>query len=155
IKASHQALIPLDVPKNRIYYLRKSAIFTAVASLFFWQWQLSSLAVGTSCASGNSITGTKFVRDLKYLAKEAAESLAKHKALELEIECLLRAVNVGNKMHKAFPLPVIEFPLAEEVPTTNEESCHCQKKREATAVKIALLSKSRRNCQSKSNDSYA
>nr|GEX95401.1 hypothetical protein [Tanacetum cinerariifolium] len=56
---------------------------------------------------------------------------------------------VGNKMHKAFPLPVIEFPLAEEVPTASEESCHCQKKREATGVKIALLLKSRRNCQSK------
>nr|GEV78804.1 putative ribonuclease H-like domain-containing protein [Tanacetum cinerariifolium] len=41
-----------------------------------------------------------------------------------------------NKMHKAFPLPV---PLIEEVPTASEESCHCQKKREATAVKIALL----------------
>nr|GEV55500.1 hypothetical protein [Tanacetum cinerariifolium] len=50
---------------------------------------------------------------------------------------------------------VIEFPLAEEVPTASEESCHCQKKREATAVKISLLSKSRRNCQSKSNDCYA
>nr|GEZ38040.1 hypothetical protein [Tanacetum cinerariifolium] len=56
---------------------------------------------------------------------------------------------VGNKMHKAFSLPVIEFPLAEEVPTASEESCHCQKKREATAVKIALLLKSRRNCPSK------
>nr|GEY39676.1 hypothetical protein [Tanacetum cinerariifolium] len=61
---------------------------------------------------------------------------------------------VENKMHKAFPLPVIEFPLLEEVPTANEESFHCQKKREATAIKIALLLKSRRNCQSKSNDSY-
>nr|GEY75183.1 putative reverse transcriptase domain-containing protein [Tanacetum cinerariifolium] len=60
-----------------------------------------------------------------------------------------------NKMHKAFPLPVIEFPLPEEVPTASEESSHCQKKREATAVKIALLLKSRRNCQSKSDDSYA
>nr|GEW96826.1 hypothetical protein [Tanacetum cinerariifolium] len=58
-------------------------------------------------------------------------------------------------MHKAFPLPVIEFPLPEEVSTASEESYHCQKKREATAVKIALLLKSRRNCQSKSNDSYA
>nr|GEY30676.1 hypothetical protein [Tanacetum cinerariifolium] len=56
---------------------------------------------------------------------------------------------VGNKMHKAFPLPVIEFLLAKEVPTASEESCHCQKKREAIAVKIALLLKSRRNCQSK------
>nr|GEU92821.1 ribonuclease H-like domain-containing protein [Tanacetum cinerariifolium] len=46
---------------------------------------------------------------------------------------------VGNKMHKAFPLPVIEFPLAEEVPTVSEESSHCQKKRDATAKRIALL----------------
>nr|GEX39386.1 hypothetical protein [Tanacetum cinerariifolium] len=29
-----------------------------LASLFFWSWQLSSLAVGTSSASGNSITGS-------------------------------------------------------------------------------------------------
>ncbi|GJY55666.1 hypothetical protein Tco_0454781 [Tanacetum coccineum] len=35
----------------------------------------------------------EFVRDFKSLAKEADESLAKHKALELEIERLLRAVN--------------------------------------------------------------
>nr|GEV69056.1 hypothetical protein [Tanacetum cinerariifolium] len=28
---------------------------------------------------------------------------------------------VGNKMHKAFPLPVIEFPLAEQLPTASEE----------------------------------
>nr|GEU51889.1 retrovirus-related Pol polyprotein from transposon TNT 1-94 [Tanacetum cinerariifolium] len=35
---------------------------------------------------------TKFVRDFKSLAKEADESLAKHKTLELEIEHLLRAV---------------------------------------------------------------
>nr|GEX12154.1 reverse transcriptase domain, reverse transcriptase zinc-binding domain protein [Tanacetum cinerariifolium] len=34
---------------------------------------------------------------------------------------------------------VIEFPLAEEVPTASEESCHCQKKREATTKRIALL----------------
>ncbi|GJU38678.1 hypothetical protein Tco_1191635 [Tanacetum coccineum] len=34
----------------------------------------------------------KFVRDFKSLAKEADESLAKHKALEYEIEHLLRAV---------------------------------------------------------------
>nr|GEW61467.1 retrovirus-related Pol polyprotein from transposon TNT 1-94 [Tanacetum cinerariifolium] len=49
----------------------------------------------------------------------------------------------------------MEFPLPEEVPTASEESSHCQKKRDATAVKIALLLKSRRNCQSKSYDSFA
>nr|GEZ04255.1 hypothetical protein [Tanacetum cinerariifolium] len=55
------------------------------------------------------------------------------------------------KIYKIASIPrqqVIEFPLAEEVPTASEESFHCQKKREATAVKIALLLKSRRNCQS-------
>nr|GEX61065.1 hypothetical protein [Tanacetum cinerariifolium] len=46
---------------------------------------------------------------------------------------------VGNKMHKAFSLPAIKFPLAEEVPTASVEGCHCQKKSEATARKIALL----------------
>nr|GEX46223.1 hypothetical protein [Tanacetum cinerariifolium] len=60
-----------------------------------------------------------------------------------------------NKMHKAFPLPVMVFPLPEEVPTTSEESSHCQKKKDATAEKIALLLKSSSNCQSKSYDSYA
>nr|GEU81991.1 hypothetical protein [Tanacetum cinerariifolium] len=40
---------------------------------------------------------------------------------------------------------VIEFLLPEEVPTASEESSLYQKKRDATAVKIALLLKSRRN----------
>nr|GEV62717.1 hypothetical protein [Tanacetum cinerariifolium] len=38
----------------------------------------------------------KFVRDFKSLAKVADESLAKHKALELEIERLLRAVAMSS-----------------------------------------------------------
>nr|GEV14744.1 hypothetical protein [Tanacetum cinerariifolium] len=58
-------------------------------------------------------------------------------------------------MHKAFPLPVIEFPLPGEVPTASEESSHYQKKRDDTAHKIALLLKSSGNCQSKSYESYA
>nr|GEZ86959.1 hypothetical protein [Tanacetum cinerariifolium] len=44
-------------------------------------------------------------------------------------------------MHKAFPLPVMEFPLTEEVPTASEESSHCQKKRDHTAVKIRTATK--------------
>nr|GEW25402.1 putative reverse transcriptase domain-containing protein [Tanacetum cinerariifolium] len=35
-----------------------SAIYSGVASLFFSQWELSSLVVGTSSGSGNSITGS-------------------------------------------------------------------------------------------------
>nr|GFA94096.1 hypothetical protein [Tanacetum cinerariifolium] len=49
-------------------------------------------------------------------------------------------------MHKAFPLPVMEFPLPGEVPTASEESSYCQKKRDDTAHKIALLLKSSSNC---------
>nr|GEV53291.1 hypothetical protein [Tanacetum cinerariifolium] len=63
--------------------------------------------------------------------------------------CKLQGRIVENKMHKAFPLPVIEFPLPGEVPTTSEESSHCQKKRDAS------VEKSSSNCQSKSYDSYA
>nr|GEX53809.1 ribonuclease H-like domain-containing protein [Tanacetum cinerariifolium] len=44
-------------------------------------------------------------------------------------------------MHKAFPLPVMEFLLPGEVPTASEESSHCQKKRDATAVKIRTATK--------------
>nr|GEY34797.1 hypothetical protein [Tanacetum cinerariifolium] len=40
---------------------------------------------------------TKFVEDFKSLAKEADDSLAKHKALELEIEGLLKAVKLENE----------------------------------------------------------
>nr|GEY20241.1 hypothetical protein [Tanacetum cinerariifolium] len=53
----------------------------------------------------------------------------------------LYAYSVGNKIHKAFPLPVMEFPLPKEVPTASEESSHCQIKRDATAVKIRTATK--------------
>ncbi|GJU33165.1 hypothetical protein Tco_1176754 [Tanacetum coccineum] len=43
-------------------------------------------------SDGSAEEAAKFVRDFKSLTKEAAESLAKHKALEFEIERLLREV---------------------------------------------------------------
>nr|GEU37031.1 retrovirus-related Pol polyprotein from transposon TNT 1-94 [Tanacetum cinerariifolium] len=48
----------------------------------------------------NHLSGeaAKFVRDFKSLAKEADESLAKHKTLELEFEHLLRAVVIQDIM---------------------------------------------------------
>nr|GFB33837.1 hypothetical protein [Tanacetum cinerariifolium] len=57
-------------------------------------------------------------------------------------------------MHKVFLLPAIKFPLPEELPTASEDDSYYQKKRDATAKKIALLSKTRRNCQSKKDVSY-
>nr|GFA21633.1 hypothetical protein [Tanacetum cinerariifolium] len=57
-------------------------------------------------------------------------------------------------MHKAFLLPVIEFPLAEELPTASKERCHCQKKSKPTARKIALLSKVKKKLSVKDSLSY-
>nr|GEY08893.1 ribonuclease H-like domain-containing protein [Tanacetum cinerariifolium] len=106
----------------------------------------------------NFYIGKEFAN--KDLAKESIRAYAVEKTRNLDFKkvkgyCVVWMVHyVGNKMHKAFPLPGIEFLLEEEVSTASEEGCHCQKKREATAREIALLSKSRRNCQSKSNDSF-
>nr|GEW55184.1 hypothetical protein [Tanacetum cinerariifolium] len=52
-----------------------SAIFTAVASLFFWQWELSSLAVGTSSSSGNFITGSGKALCILFPTQESVEGL--------------------------------------------------------------------------------
>nr|GEU99393.1 hypothetical protein [Tanacetum cinerariifolium] len=50
---------------------------------------------------------------------------------------------VRNKMHKAFPLPVMEFPLpVKKVPTA-------RRKEMPLLLRFALLLKSRSNCQSK------
>ncbi|GJZ44012.1 hypothetical protein Tco_0591267 [Tanacetum coccineum] len=59
----------------------------------------------------------KFVQDFKSLVKEANESLAKHKTLELEIEHLLRAVGLPkiNEKH-ALSKPV----TSNSVPTPQE-----------------------------------
>nr|GEY95262.1 hypothetical protein [Tanacetum cinerariifolium] len=47
---------------------------------------------------------------------------------------------VGNKMHKPFPLPVIEFPLpVKKVPIAEEKQCHCCEDCTATKVKKKLI----------------
>nr|GEV05680.1 hypothetical protein [Tanacetum cinerariifolium] len=65
------------------------------------------------------------------------ESLKKLKSSEEVIEEAKRIV--GNKMHKAFPLLTIKFPLPEQLPTASEVGSHWLKKSEATARKISLL----------------
>nr|GEX24690.1 hypothetical protein [Tanacetum cinerariifolium] len=49
----------------------------------------------------------KFVQDFKSLAKEAGESIVKHKALELEIKCLLRAVVITSNLVPATKEPKV------------------------------------------------
>nr|GEV94745.1 hypothetical protein [Tanacetum cinerariifolium] len=57
----------------------------------------------------------------------------------LAIVMISYKLQVENYSQMVFPLPVMEFPLPEEVPTVSEKSSHWQKKRDATAKKIALL----------------
>nr|GEV20291.1 retrovirus-related Pol polyprotein from transposon TNT 1-94 [Tanacetum cinerariifolium] len=75
----------------------------------------------------------KFVGDFKSLAKEADESLAKHKALELEIERLLRAVvsqDIMSVMQKEYVVDTLN--LQTELERTKEcfENCIIKKENE-------------------------
>ncbi|GJS01679.1 hypothetical protein Tco_0318187 [Tanacetum coccineum] len=81
----------------------------------------------------------KFVRDFKSLAKEADESLAKHKALELEIERLLRAVVSQDIMSIVQNPSVVESSnLQTELDRTKErfENCIIKKENEYAKCRI-------------------
>ncbi|GJU56781.1 putative reverse transcriptase domain-containing protein [Tanacetum coccineum] len=68
-----------------------------------------------------STEAAKFVRDFKSLAKEADESLAKHKTLELEIECLLTSsVDITTKTRRPQPRSNIKN---DRVPSASKSSC--------------------------------
>nr|GEW01744.1 hypothetical protein [Tanacetum cinerariifolium] len=82
---------------------------------------------------------------LKRLMDEVDENRSRRSFKNQSRQSFRNRSSVGNKMHKAFPLPVMEFPLSKEVPTASEESSHCQKKKDTTAEKIALLLKSSSN----------
>ncbi|GKB02512.1 hypothetical protein Tco_0830601, partial [Tanacetum coccineum] len=75
----------------------------------------------------------KIIRDFKSLAKEADESLAKHKALELEIERLLRAVVSQDIMSTVQNNSVVDTSnLKTELERTKEcfENCIIKKENE-------------------------
>ncbi|GJX12958.1 hypothetical protein Tco_0204716 [Tanacetum coccineum] len=80
---------------------------------------------------------TKFVRDFKSLAKEADESLAKHKALELEIERLLRAVVSQDIMSIVQSNSVVDTSnLQTEFERTKERFENCIIKKENEYAKL-------------------
>ncbi|GJU76591.1 integrase, catalytic region, zinc finger, CCHC-type containing protein [Tanacetum coccineum] len=79
----------------------------------------------------------KFVRDFKSLAKEADESLAKHKALELEIERLLRAVVSQDIMSIVQNPSVVDSSnLQTELDRTKERFENCIIKKENEYAKL-------------------
>nr|GEZ19674.1 hypothetical protein [Tanacetum cinerariifolium] len=75
----------------------------------------------------------KFVGDFKSLAKEADESLAKHKALELEIERLLRAVvsqDIMSVVQKTFFIDTSKLQTELERTKERFETCIIKKENE-------------------------
>ncbi|GJT21843.1 hypothetical protein Tco_0891780 [Tanacetum coccineum] len=83
---------------------------------------------------------TKFVRDFKSLAKEADESLAKHKALEHEIERLLRAVVSQNIMSIVQNPSVVDTSdLQTELECTIERLENCIIKKETEYAKFGMI----------------
>nr|GEV05990.1 uncharacterized mitochondrial protein AtMg00810-like [Tanacetum cinerariifolium] len=79
----------------------------------------------------------KFVGDFKSLAKEDDESLAKHKALELEIECLLRAVVSQDIMCILQNNSVVDTSnLQTEIERTKERFENCIIKKENKYAKL-------------------
>ncbi|GJZ95349.1 hypothetical protein Tco_0667552 [Tanacetum coccineum] len=79
----------------------------------------------------------KFVRDFQSLANEADESLAKHKALELEIERLLRAVISQDIMSIVQNNSVVDTSnLQTELDRTKERFENCIIKKENEYAKL-------------------
>ncbi|GJY72685.1 retrovirus-related pol polyprotein from transposon TNT 1-94 [Tanacetum coccineum] len=79
----------------------------------------------------------KFVRDFQSLAKEADESLAKHKALEWEIERLLRAVVSQDIMSVVQNNSVVDTSnLQTELECTKERFENCVIKKENEYAKL-------------------
>ncbi|GJV01784.1 retrovirus-related pol polyprotein from transposon TNT 1-94 [Tanacetum coccineum] len=79
----------------------------------------------------------KFVRDFKSLAKEADESLTKHKALELEIERLLRALVSQDIMSIVQSNSIVDtLNLQTELERTKERFENCIIKKENEYAKL-------------------
>ncbi|GKA41507.1 hypothetical protein Tco_0734167 [Tanacetum coccineum] len=79
----------------------------------------------------------KFVRDFKSLAKEVNESLAKHKALEFEIERLLRVVVSQDIMSIVQSNSVVDtINLQTELDRTKERFENCIIKKENEYAKL-------------------
>nr|GEU42193.1 hypothetical protein [Tanacetum cinerariifolium] len=89
----------------------------------------------------NSVNqATKFVRDFQSLAKEADESLSKHKALELEIEHLLRAVVSQDIMSIMQNNSIVDTSnLQTELERTKEHFENCIIKKENVNDHVAAI----------------
>nr|GEY37842.1 hypothetical protein [Tanacetum cinerariifolium] len=84
----------------------------------------------------HKIEAAKFVGDFKSLTNEADASLAKHKALELEIERLLKAVVSQDIMIVQIESVVDTSDLQTELERTKERFENCIIKKETEYAKL-------------------
>ncbi|GJZ45063.1 hypothetical protein Tco_0592659 [Tanacetum coccineum] len=101
--------------------------------------EAKSTIVTLQCVVKQKMTfeAAKFVRDFKSLAKEAGESIAKQKALELEIESLLKEVVSQDIMSIVQnPSVVDSLNLQTELERTKERFENCIIKKENKYAKI-------------------
>nr|GEX69361.1 hypothetical protein [Tanacetum cinerariifolium] len=97
-----------------------------------WDWDNSTWK-GRGKGFGTIQEAAKFVGDFKSLAKEADESLAKHKALQLEIKRLLRAVvsqNIMSVVQKASVIDTLNLQTELERTKKRFENCIIKKENE-------------------------
>nr|GEU31066.1 putative reverse transcriptase domain-containing protein [Tanacetum cinerariifolium] len=117
---------PHQVPQN------DNNVISAVSSV-----NQSGETVEQHPANVEETQAAKFVGDFKSLAKEADESLAKHKALELEIERLLRAVVSQDIMTVVQNNFVVETSnLQTKLERTKEQFENCIIKKENEYAKL-------------------
>ncbi|GJU21412.1 hypothetical protein Tco_1154754 [Tanacetum coccineum] len=130
-------------------------------------------------SDGSAEEAAKFVRDFKSLAKDADESLAKHKALEFKIECLLRAVvsqdimsimqsnsnvdtsNLQTELYRVDNTAKTRRPQPrsntknDRVPSTSKSSCIKNKEVEVEEHhRNLLLSKNKKHMSSECNNKH-
>nr|GEW38789.1 hypothetical protein [Tanacetum cinerariifolium] len=95
---------------------------------------------------------TKFFRDFKSLEKETDESISKHKALELEIECLLRAVVSQDIMSIVQKNSVVDTSnLQTELEHTKERFKNCIIKKEMNMLNLGMIGKKYEECKYEKN----
>nr|GEV29866.1 hypothetical protein [Tanacetum cinerariifolium] len=138
IKVSLQALIPLTTVATSTTEAEYVAAASCYGQVLWIKNQLldyGEISV-LSCKywNGESLNMSDFMLSV------SCEALLKE--ISISILCFL---NVGNKMHKAFPLPVIEFSLPKEVPTASITSDGTGKKKGRTVIVTADDMQKRKN----------
>nr|GFB33609.1 hypothetical protein [Tanacetum cinerariifolium] len=123
--------------REELYFLNNSKTANVLKSFLIPNEDLLDDTTPSVARKFLNEEAAKFVGDFKSLAKEADESLAKHKALELEIEHLLKAVVSQDIMIIVQNEFVVDTSdLQTELERTKERFENCIVKKESEYAKL-------------------